>query len=115
MESLARAGRIRFIATRLLATGLIRWRARGRRAVTACVMTLAMSSEVEPNRPTRPACVRPNEAPTAALYSRYGSPVASDAATAGGTPAVAREAAATSFHGVLRGAGPTRPPPLPHR
>ena len=42
--------------------------ARGRRAVIAWVMTLAMSSEVEPKRPTSPAWVLPNEAPTAALY-----------------------------------------------
>jgi hypothetical protein len=34
IESYARAGSTRFIATRLLATGLIRYLARGRRAVT---------------------------------------------------------------------------------
>ena len=53
--------------TRLLATGLIRYRVRGRGAVTARVMTLAMSCASDPSRASGPLVAREKETPTAAL------------------------------------------------
>src|SRR5690242_5933158 len=85
----------------LLATGLIRYRVRGRRALTAWVMTVATSSAVDPRRASTPVWAVANDRPTAALYGAYGS----SPGPASPGAAVTIDATATSFQGVRTGPG----------